>query len=196
MCDPSISLRPCKGSLQDLISLYGSDFYKSQEFVAAKQNSDKKYKMRKQKLINYLFENDLDLQVTTEMVYEWDGSELAKEKMRQHLQNKINAEMEAAYQKKLDYWKRISENTGIPLSMYIGPYEPDQMKKKLKNSDSTSANINGNINGDINGNIINGDINGDINGNINALKDEESDDDFVEVISKKKNNNHQNDLEY
>lgn len=89
-----ISLRPCKGSLQNLISIHGSNYHKSQEFVSAKQKSDEKYEQRKSDLVNYLYENDIDIEVTTEMIYSWDGSEAIKEKINHYWKNYYSSDNE------------------------------------------------------------------------------------------------------
>uniref|UniRef100_A0A6C0E720 Uncharacterized protein n=1 Tax=viral metagenome TaxID=1070528 RepID=A0A6C0E720_9ZZZZ len=89
-----ISLRPCKGSLQNLISIHGSNYHKSQEFLSAKQKSDEKYEQRKNDLINYLYENDIDIKVTTEMIYSWDGSEAIKEKINHYWKNYYSSDDE------------------------------------------------------------------------------------------------------
>jgi hypothetical protein len=89
-----ISLRPCKGSLQNLISIHGSNYHKSQEFVSAKQKSDEKYEQRKSDLVNYLYENDIDIKVTTEMIYSWDGSEAIKEKINHYWKNYYSSDNE------------------------------------------------------------------------------------------------------
>jgi hypothetical protein len=82
--DDNISLKPCKGSLQNLISVYGDKYHKSPEFQLALEQANEKCERRKQGLMTYLYENEIDFPVSSDMIYEWDGSEQAKENINKY----------------------------------------------------------------------------------------------------------------
>ena len=138
MISDKIELRPQKGSLTDIIIRERSNFHKSPEAVEARTRASEAYKKRRKAVIDFLYEENLPLRLTTDMVYHWDGTEEAKNYFRSLWEQHLEDERYATFEKEIAFWKSVAESTGMPLSFYMPELEEVEEEEETESSETVA----------------------------------------------------------
>lgn len=112
-------LGPSKGSLTTLIRQYGSSFHESPEEISAQEKTTKAYGTRKKSLMNFLYENDIPLEITSSLIYQWDNTQSSQDYVITRWYDYIEDERQKLFDDEKNRCKQRSEETGLPLSFFI-----------------------------------------------------------------------------